>query len=336
MTVLALVEPTALVAIFALSVPTGSTSLPTIVGTALDDPQRLISPASLLAAVALAAVIVAETGRLPVDNPSTHLELTMIHEAMVLEYAGPDLALVELGSAMRLSVYLGLFTSLFVPWGSPPPRPRSRWPSVSSRWSSRSGSWAPGLPRSRCSWPSCGCSGCRSCWPGRSCWPCSPSPPPTSSADRTDASGGHTGMEPVVMSPPAAALLDVAAGALLLTAVLVVWRRDLPTILRIFTAHGLALGALVGVLAWAQRSVELGLVTIGVLAVRGGCCRGCCAARSPGRDRPVARSGRWSTSPRRCWPSRRSCCWRSPSRSRSSSSGSRPPRGRSRWRSRWS
>jgi len=116
-TVLALVEPTALVAIFALSVPTGSTSLPTIVGTALDDPQRLISPASLLAAVALAAVIVAETGRLPVDNPSTHLELTMIHEAMVLEYAGPDLALVELGSAMRLSVYLGLFTSLFVPWG---------------------------------------------------------------------------------------------------------------------------------------------------------------------------------------------------------------------------
>ncbi|GEL24253.1 formate hydrogenlyase HycD [Pseudonocardia sulfidoxydans NBRC 16205] len=116
-TVLALVEPTALVAIFALSVPAGSTSLPAIVGTVLDDPQRLISPTSLLAAVALATVIVAETGRLPVDNPSTHLELTMIHEAMVLEYAGPDLALVELGSAMRLSVYLGLFTSLFVPWG---------------------------------------------------------------------------------------------------------------------------------------------------------------------------------------------------------------------------
>ncbi|ODU06417.1 MAG: formate hydrogenlyase [Pseudonocardia sp. SCN 72-86] len=116
-TILALVEPTALVAIFALSVPTGSTSLPTIVGTALDDPQRLLSPTSLLAAVALATVIVAETGRLPVDNPATHLELTMIHEAMVLEYAGPDLALVELGSAMRLSVYLGLFTSLFLPWG---------------------------------------------------------------------------------------------------------------------------------------------------------------------------------------------------------------------------
>ncbi|ODU06418.1 MAG: hypothetical protein ABS81_04735 [Pseudonocardia sp. SCN 72-86] len=76
------------------------------------------------------------------------------------------------------------------------------------------------------------------------------------------------------MSPPAAALLDVAlldvaAGALLLTAVLVVWRRDLPAVLQIFTAHGVALGALVGVLAWAQRSVELALVAIGVLLVRG-------------------------------------------------------------------
>ena len=57
----------------------------------------MLSPASLLAAVALAIVVVAEAGRLPVDNPATHLELTMIHEAMVLEYAGRDLALVELG-----------------------------------------------------------------------------------------------------------------------------------------------------------------------------------------------------------------------------------------------
>ena len=57
--------------------------------------------------MALGWPLVAETGRLPVDNPSTHLELTMVHEAMVLEYAGPDLALVELASAMRLSVLLG-------------------------------------------------------------------------------------------------------------------------------------------------------------------------------------------------------------------------------------
>lgn len=117
MTILALVEPTLLVAIFALSVRVGSTNLGTIVSSTLHDPARVISPAGLLAAVALVVVIVAETGRLPVDNPSTHLELTMVHEAMILEYAGPDLALVELASAMRLSVLLGLFANLFVPWG---------------------------------------------------------------------------------------------------------------------------------------------------------------------------------------------------------------------------
>ncbi|MFC4946607.1 respiratory chain complex I subunit 1 family protein [Pseudonocardia sp. GCM10023141] len=117
MTILALVEPTALVAIFALSVRVGSTNLSAIVSSSLAEPARVLSPASLLAAVALVVVVVAETGRLPVDNPSTHLELTMVHEAMVLEYAGPDLALIELGSAMRLSVYLGLLANLFLPWG---------------------------------------------------------------------------------------------------------------------------------------------------------------------------------------------------------------------------
>jgi formate hydrogenlyase subunit 4 len=116
-TVIALVEPTLLVAIFALSVRVGSTNLGAIVTSTLHDPARVISPVSLLAAVALAVGIIAEAGRLPVDNPSTHLELTMIHEAMVLEYAGPDLALVELASAMRLTVFLGLLANLFLPWG---------------------------------------------------------------------------------------------------------------------------------------------------------------------------------------------------------------------------
>ncbi|GAA5150074.1 respiratory chain complex I subunit 1 family protein [Pseudonocardia eucalypti] len=117
MTIIALVEPTLLVAIFALSVRVGSTNLADIVAATLRDPARVVSPVSLLAAVALAVVVVAETGRLPVDNPSTHLELTMVHEAMVLEYAGPDLALVELASSMRLAVFLGLLANLFLPWG---------------------------------------------------------------------------------------------------------------------------------------------------------------------------------------------------------------------------
>lgn len=116
-TVLALVEPTILVAVFALSARVGSTNLAAIVTATLRDPLRVASPASLLAAAALAIVVVAETGRLPVDNPATHLELTMIHEAMVLEYAGADLGLIEWASSVRLTVLLGLLTSLFAPWG---------------------------------------------------------------------------------------------------------------------------------------------------------------------------------------------------------------------------
>ncbi|MFJ2577942.1 respiratory chain complex I subunit 1 family protein [Kitasatospora aureofaciens] len=117
MTVAALVEPTLLMSVFALSIPAGSTNLADIVSGAVHDPGRLATPTGLLAAVALLAVTVAETGRLPVDNPSTHLELTMIHEAMVLEYSGPDLALIELGAQLRLTVLLGLLAALFTPWG---------------------------------------------------------------------------------------------------------------------------------------------------------------------------------------------------------------------------
>jgi formate hydrogenlyase subunit 4 len=61
--------------------------------------------------------MLAETGRLPVDNPATHLELTMIHEAMVLEYSGRYLALVEWAGAMKLFLFMTLLANLFVPWG---------------------------------------------------------------------------------------------------------------------------------------------------------------------------------------------------------------------------
>jgi len=117
LTVSALAEPTILVAGFALSARVGSSNLAAIVEAALRTPALVFSPTSVLAAVALAVVIVAETGRLPVDNPSTHLELTMIHESMVLEYAGRDLAMVELAGALRLTVLLGLWANFFLPWG---------------------------------------------------------------------------------------------------------------------------------------------------------------------------------------------------------------------------
>lgn len=116
-TIAALVEPTILLAVFALSIPAGSANLGAIVANVHEHPGQLVSLASALAFVALVIVIVAETGRLPVDNPATHLELTMVHEAMVLEYAGPKLALVEWAGGMRLTVLLALLANLFLPWG---------------------------------------------------------------------------------------------------------------------------------------------------------------------------------------------------------------------------
>ena len=119
----ALVEPTILLAVFALSIPTGSANLGAIVAHSIDNPAQLMSLPAVLAFVALVVVIIAETGRIPVDNPATHLELTMVHEAMVLEYAGPRLALVEWASGMRLTVLLALLGNLFIPWGVAGPDP---------------------------------------------------------------------------------------------------------------------------------------------------------------------------------------------------------------------
>lgn len=76
-----------------------------------------ISTVHILAFVALVMVALAETGRMPVDNPVTHLELTMIHEGMVLEYSGPRLALVEWASAIKLHAIAALLIAFFVPWG---------------------------------------------------------------------------------------------------------------------------------------------------------------------------------------------------------------------------
>ncbi len=116
-TIGALAEPALLVTILALSVSTHSSNLPSIIRSTLAEPGVVISPARLFALASLLIVIVAESGRIPVDNPSTHLELTMIHEAMILEYTGPDLALVTLGEAMRLALLLGVFVNLALPWG---------------------------------------------------------------------------------------------------------------------------------------------------------------------------------------------------------------------------
>ncbi|MGA9492099.1 MAG: respiratory chain complex I subunit 1 family protein [Mycobacterium sp.] len=122
-TIAALVEPTILLAVFTLSIPAGSSNLGAIVAHTLANPAQTVSLPGVLAFVALVVVIIAETGRLPVDNPATHLELTMVHEAMVLEYAGPRLAVVEWASGMRLTVLLALLGNLFIPWGIAGPDP---------------------------------------------------------------------------------------------------------------------------------------------------------------------------------------------------------------------
>jgi formate hydrogenlyase subunit 4 len=117
MTVAALTEPTVALSIVALALNAGSTSFSQIIARTLDQPSMALGPGHLLAFAALFIVTLAETGRLPVDNPSTPLELTMIHEAMVLEYSGPQLALIEWGAALKLFVFLSLAANLFMPWG---------------------------------------------------------------------------------------------------------------------------------------------------------------------------------------------------------------------------
>jgi formate hydrogenlyase subunit 4 len=117
--VAALAEPTVILAVLALSLRANTTNLGGVVERLSGDPLLAANPAHLLAFSAFFIVMLAETGRLPVDNPATHLELTMIHEAMVLEYSGRHLALVEWASGMKLLLFLTLLANLFFPWGVP-------------------------------------------------------------------------------------------------------------------------------------------------------------------------------------------------------------------------
>ncbi len=112
-----LAEAPLLLGLAAVSIQAGSPTLPGIAHWALHGDFFQLSAVHALAFGALVLVAIAETGRIPVDNPTTHLELTMIHEAMVLEYSGPSLALIEWASAIKLSVLAGLLIALFVPFG---------------------------------------------------------------------------------------------------------------------------------------------------------------------------------------------------------------------------
>ena len=116
MMVSALAEPAMLMAVFTLAMTAHSTNLASVMSHHLAD-GFLMRPSYLFAFGALVLVALAECGRIPVDNPATHLELTMIHEAMLLEYSGRHLALMEWAAQLKLMLYGVLIANVFFPWG---------------------------------------------------------------------------------------------------------------------------------------------------------------------------------------------------------------------------
>lgn len=116
MTIASLAEPAMLMAIFTMSLASRSTSLSQMVQV-INSGQTVLRPSIAFALLAFILIALAETGRIPVDNPATHLELTMIHEAMILEYSGRHLALIEWAGMMKLFLFVMLGIAAFFPWG---------------------------------------------------------------------------------------------------------------------------------------------------------------------------------------------------------------------------
>ena len=120
MTISAIAEPAMMLAIFTVAISAGSTDLSRIVQAAQGPTWKLLNPTHVMAFAALFIVLLAETGRIPVDNPATHLELTMIHEAMILEYSGRYLAFMEWGASIKQLVLMTLLANIFFPMGIAP------------------------------------------------------------------------------------------------------------------------------------------------------------------------------------------------------------------------
>lgn len=116
MTLSALAEPAMLMSVFVLSMVSQSTNLSTMLETMLHGHLGVL-PSLVFAFASMLLVAVAETGRIPVDNPATHLELTMVHEAMILEYSGRYLGLIEWANQIKLLLFATLIVNLFFPWG---------------------------------------------------------------------------------------------------------------------------------------------------------------------------------------------------------------------------
>jgi formate hydrogenlyase subunit 4 len=111
-------EPATIMIVFIVSLIAGSTQLSVVAAYMASNPELRVSVGFAL--VSLVIVAIAENGRIPVDNPATHLELTMVHEAMILEYSGRHLAIIELATALKLLLYISLIICIFFPFGLAP------------------------------------------------------------------------------------------------------------------------------------------------------------------------------------------------------------------------
>ncbi len=116
MMISSLIEPALFLVVFIVSVTYGATNIDTIVSHAAES-SILISASLLFSFFGFFIIVMAETGKIPFDNPATHLELTMVHEAMVLEFSGKSLALIELSQSIKQMLLMSLLINLFIPWG---------------------------------------------------------------------------------------------------------------------------------------------------------------------------------------------------------------------------
>lgn len=113
-----MVEPTMFLAFFSVALRVNSTDISVLTGAFTKSSLNALSPSHLLAFAAIFIVFIAETGRIPIDNPDTHLELTMVHEGMLLEYSGKPLALMMASAMVKQTLILTLIANVFLPWGS--------------------------------------------------------------------------------------------------------------------------------------------------------------------------------------------------------------------------
>ena len=277
--VAALAEPTIMLAVFALAIRTGTTNLGGMAERIGGDPVLAAHPGHLLAFFAFFIVMVAENGRLPVDNPATHLELTMIHEAMVLEYSGHYLALVEWAGAMKLFLFLTLLVNLFFPWWIPTEAGgvahalgragaggQARAARHRPRRARDGGGQAPALPRAR-------------------------------AARRVVRAGRPLGG--LGGAPQVTATTNLLTFFALVVTLLLVWRQSWPGRLRLFVAQSVLLALLAAAIGWFAGKPALLVVALVFSGSRRGSFRESCGAWPR-----ALRCARWTPATRaasRCW-----------------------------------